>query len=575
MASTTAMFSGLSGLNTNSRRLEVIGNNISNVNTTAFKSNRMLFSPQLQRNLTLGAAPTANGGGANPSQIGLGVGIAATQRNFITGGTSTTGIASDLAIEGDGFFIVERNGTQFYTRDGSFQFNAVNDLVTSAGARVRGYGVDANFQIVEGQLIDLNIPLGSLSLAEATRNVEFSGNLNADGLQPTTGSVFTFPQIQAGGANITGTELLTALDPPGTYVVGDQITLSGAERGGKIIPDATFTIEATSTVNELLGWMQDVLGVVPGASAGDNAGWSIVGGEIRFEGNFGELNDLRLAAENIVFNPAGGGTPPNLFVPTKTASADGESVRTTFTIFDSLGTPINVDLTVVLNSKDTTGTQWRTFAHSQADTDLASHLEVGDRNGTFTQMVPALAFDNFGKLIDTTPVAIELDRLDTGASDPLNFTLSFDSQGSNVTAFASPEGAAGSSVLAATFQDGSPLGTLSTFSVGENGIITGGFTNGLTRTLGQVAMAKFTNPEGLVDSGGNLFRVGPNSGTPLITTPLGFGTGRIIGGALELSNVDLSQEFINMILTSTGYSASSRVITTSDQLLQQLIAIAR
>ncbi|MFN7022121.1 MAG: flagellar hook-basal body complex protein, partial [Phycisphaerales bacterium] len=103
----------------------------------------------------------------------------------------------------------------------------------------------------------------------------------------------------------------------------------------------------------------------------------------------------------------------------------------------------------------------------------------------------------------------------------------------------------------------------------------GGFTNGLTRTVGQVALATFSNPEGLVDIGSNLFTPGPNSGTPIIGEPLSLGAGRIVGGSLELSNVDLSQEFINLILASTGYSASSRVISTTDQLMQQLLVLGR
>ena len=123
------------------------------------------------------------------------------------------------------------------------------------------------------------------------------------------------------------------------------------------------------------------------------------------------------------------------------------------------------------------------------------------------------------------------------------------------------------------FQDGSAIGTLSAFSIGEDGIISGSFTNGLSRTIGQIPLAKFANAPGLVDAGNNLFRIGPNSGTALITKPLQFGTGRLLGGALELSNVDLSQEFINMILTSTGYSASARVITVTDELIDQLIQI--
>jgi flagellar hook protein FlgE len=131
------------------------------------------------------------------------------------------------------------------------------------------------------------------------------------------------------------------------------------------------------------------------------------------------------------------------------------------------------------------------------------------------------------------------------------------------------------SSLAAVLQDGSPIGTLTTFSVGEEGIITGLFSNGLTRQVGQVALAQFANAEGLVDVGNNLFRVGPNSGEPIVTEAFTFGTGRVLSGALELSNVDLSEEFINMILASTGYSAASRVIQTTDELLDQLLILGR
>ena len=125
------------------------------------------------------------------------------------------------------------------------------------------------------------------------------------------------------------------------------------------------------------------------------------------------------------------------------------------------------------------------------------------------------------------------------------------------------------------FQDGSPIGTLTNFSIGETGLITGAFTNGLTRSIGQVAVGKFSNPAGLVDVGNNIFSIGPNSGDPIVTSPLDFGTGRLIGGALELSNVDLSREFIDMIVTSTGYSASSRVIQTTDELIDQLLVLGR
>ena len=110
MASTTALFTGLSGLISNSRRLDVIGNNIANVNTTAYKSNRMTFSPTFSRNFSLGTAPSDATGGTNPGQVGLGVSVSGTQRNFNNGAIGVTGVATDLAIEGDGFFIVNQAG---------------------------------------------------------------------------------------------------------------------------------------------------------------------------------------------------------------------------------------------------------------------------------------------------------------------------------------------------------------------------------------------------------------------------------------------------------------------------------
>jgi len=573
MASTTSLFTGLSGLNANARRLEVIGNNISNVNTTAFKSNRMVFTPNFSRNFSLGTAPSENTGGTNPGQVGLGVTIAGTQRNFNGGAINPTGINTDLALDGKGFFIVERAGQQFFTRAGEFQFNGTNELINLSGDRVQGYGVDANYNLVTGALVPVSVPLGQLTLAEATRTVNFSGNLNADGDVAVQGTA-----LQFAAAGITaGTDLLTAIGG-GAIVAGDVFTLTGAARGDKTLPDSTFTVGAGSNVNDLMLFLQQAIGVVPdgGYTAGDPTGgaepgsFTVGAGIVDFIGNWGSANDIDFDTSNLALADSTGVAKASPFTVAKLADADGESVRTTFEIYDSLGTPIQVDITMVLAHKDNTGTFWRSFVHSADDSDLALHLETGDRTATYSDAVPLLQFNNFGRLASTPTVNVELDRANTGATDPISFALNFASDSNNVTALTDR---GGESSIAAVFQDGAFLGTLSDFSVGVDGVITGGFTNGLTRTIGQIALATFTNPEGLVDAGNNLFRVGPNSGNALITEPLAFGTGRIIGGALELSNVDLSQEFINMILTSTGYSASSRVIQTTDQLIQQLLVL--
>ncbi len=567
MASTTAMFTALSGLTANARNLDVIGNNISNVNTTAFKSNRMLFASQFSRNISLGSVPGESTGGTNPAQIGLGVTIAGTQRNFSTGSLQPTGDQRDLAIEGDGFFVVSRGDSQFYTRAGAFRQNSNNDLVNISGQRVMGYGVDAGFNIVEGTLKPLNLPVGQLRLAEATKNVRFSGNLNSQGTIGSQGSVTTLAAmttVATGNPAAAATDLLTDIDDPATtgsqslFTAGQFIELRGVEKGGKTLPTARYEVTATSTVQDLMDFFRDSLGI--NTTTGTGTGVAIdTNGQISITGNIGTGNDIALETADIRQLSAGGalvgaGSP---LVTTKAQSANGESIRTTFVAYDSLGNSVNVDLTMVLESRGN-GTTWRYFIDSPDDS--GASLAVG--SGT-------IAFDSSGRQVADTPINITINRTGTGAEATMGINLNFSSPTSLVTSLGAR------SELAAVYQDGTPVGTLSSFSVGVDGVITGAFTNGLTRPVGQVAVAKFSNSEGLVDIGNNLFETGPNSGTPVITTPGKLGTGSVVGGSLELSNVDLAEEFVRLIQTQTGYSANSRVISATDQLLQQLLVIGR
>jgi len=584
MASTTALFTGLSGLQANARSLDVIGNNISNVNTTAFKSSRMLFSPVMPRTLRAGTAPGDTNGGTNPLQVGLGVSVAGIQRDFRPGSTTATGDPRDLAIEGDGLFIVDRDGDQVYTRAGSFRQNSEGDLTSISGERLLGYAVDADYTLVSGVLAPINIPLGSATIAEATSEVRFSGNLNADGALPTQGA-----RIDLFGVDTTGFSLISTATPapgpgnlidatsrlvdiedpilPGTdtpiFSTGQTLELSGAEKGTKALPDAQLAIDDTTTVADLMSFLVDALGIHTGF--GDNPDGRTPGlaldattGVLTITGNTGAVNDLSIDDTDFRLLDSAGDFVRNPFVADKAGAADGESVRTSFLVYDSLGTPLTVDLSMVIDAKSNAGTTWRYFVESADDTDLALQVATG-----------TLDFDTAGRLDTTDPVPLQIDRAATGAATPLEFDLVFDSESGQVMSLTDD------SAIAAVFQDGAPTGTLTAFNVAADGLIVGTFTNGLQRTLGQVALATFTNVEGLVDLGDNLFTVGPNSGTPVVTTPGGFGTGRLVSGALELSNVDLGQEFINLILASTGYSASSRVIRTTDELLQQLLVLGR
>lgn len=573
MASTTAMTIGLSGLNANARNLDVIGNNIANINTTAFKSSRMLFATQFSRTLSLGSVPGDTSGGSNPTQIGLGVSIAGTQRNFNSGALSATGDSRDLALEGDGFFIVQRGNNRLYTRAGAFRPNSENDLINVSGDRVMGYGVDANFTVNSAALIPLNLPVGQMRLTQATANSAVAGNLNAGGTVAGQGATITAGALTsiAVPGPITGATLLTDIDDPnqaGTqplFTAGQQIQISGAQQGGKTLPTQTLAVTATTTAADVQAFLQNALGI--DTTVGNNAdgatpGVTITaGGQFQIIGNQGLANDLTVATTNIRTLSAAGAPVGSPLTMTKApgASATGESVRATLIAYDSLGNPLSVDVTMVLEQRSGgSGTTWRWFAESPDNlTGAGVNLNVG--SGT-------ISFDPQGQLITTAPVSLTVGRTGTGAIDPMSFDMDI----STLTALtdSTPN-------FSQTSQDGAPMGILASFSVGDNGLITGAFTNGLTRTIGQVAVAKFTNSEGLVDVGSNLFAVGPNSGTPIVTTPLSFGTGRIVGGSLELSNVDLAEQFTNLITASTGYSASSRVITTADQLIQQLLVIGR
>jgi flagellar hook protein FlgE len=586
MASTTALFTGLSGLAANARRLDVIGNNIANVNTTAFKSNRMSFAPTFSRNFSLGTAPGSTNGGTNPGQIGLGVSIAGTQRNFTNGAISATGVATDVAIEGDGMFIINSGGEQLYTRDGAFTRNQNNDLVTIDGGMVRGFTVDSNFNIINGNLVDLNIPVGTLTLAQATRNVTFNGNLNASGAAATTGSILTNRPFYTDAAlttllntsnfdlTVPGNDLYIDDGAGGSSLAiqggaGTIITVSGIEKGGKDLGTHSFAFSAApvagvdangTTLQDFMDFLDNVLGLDSSTVGGQtlNGGLSFSNGVITITGNEGTAQDLVIDTSDIVAtnNGAGIGQP---FVMNKSGSADGESVRTSFVVYDSLGSPLTVDLTMVLQATTPGGgSSWEWIAESNDNDAIDRVVGLG-----------AVTFDDTGKFVSATNQSFSLTRTN-GSVSPLTVNMDFNSGSNAVSALTD-----NSSNLAAVSQDGSAIGTLSNFSIGEDGTISGSFTNGLTRTIGQIAIAKFANPEGLIDAGSNLFRVGPNSGTALITSPGSFGTGRVLGGALELSNVDLSQEFINMILASTGYSASSRIITTTNDLFQQLLAIGR
>ncbi|MEK6701257.1 MAG: flagellar hook-basal body complex protein [Planctomycetota bacterium] len=584
MASTTALFTGLSGLNANSRNIDVIGNNIANVNTFGFKSSRMVFSSMFSRTLSQGTPPGDVSGGTNPSQVGLGVQIAGTQRNFSTGSFSTTGDQRDMAIEGNGFFVVKRGEQTYYTRQGTFRPNANNDLVTISGERVQGWGVDANFNFVRGTLAPVNIPLGSMTIAQATSKVNFTGNLDSSGPLPTVGTTLALMGTPTAGLTaivgavpaptppniIEATTRLVDVESPAApgsntpaFAIGQTIRLKDVIKGGTILPTADLTITAATTVQDVMDFMRDAMGinttvVNPGAIT-PGVTLDPLTGAISVIGNTGTASDLTVTNSNIQIIDAAGVPVGAAFDVAKTATADGESVKTRFIAYDSLGTALGIDITLVKDSTSNAGTVWRYYTDSPDDAGAGIALGTG-----------TISFDTSGKLVTGPAVFVNIDRTGTGAATPVSFEIAFESSQDTVTSLDGDR-----SRIAATRWDGAPLGTLDAFGVGNDGTIIGSFSNGLTRPLGQIVLATFSSQEGLIDAGGGLYTPGANSGGAVVSEPLALSAGSIVGGALELSNVDMSLEFIGLIQAQTGYSAASRVITTTNELFQQLLALGR
>lgn len=579
MGLTSTFYAALSGLDTSSTQFQVIGNNISNVNTSGYKAQSALFQTEFSQTLSIGSSPQGISGGTNPEQIGMGTQISTVRTDFSAGSLQTTGISSDLAIQGNGFFITKNStGQDVYTRDGAFTINSQNKLVNSDGNYVQGYQVDNSFNIIPGQIGNISIPLGSLSVAEATKNATIDGILNSAGATATQGTVDLLNQTLktlVGGVTATAATGLTQLQSsanPGVQLfhTNDVITVGGTsgslEVGGKAVPAASFTVTGVSTLANLCTFLQQSLGIDTSAALPQPGSVAIVAGQIQITGNAGTDNAISSqgnALSNLAITLNGTTNP---FTWTQTQAANGESVNTTFTAYDSLGDPLTMDMTFVKEAATNAGQTWRFYVKSPNDT-----TQQFEGDGTVT-------FGTNGKYISSTGTQINVNLANTGAATPQVITLGLSAMTADALQAPDASNTTGQSTKAsqvAVTQDGEALGTLNKFGVDTDGTITGIFSNGMTKSLGQVALATFANNNGLLAQGQSSYTAGPNSGTPVIGAPETMSAGSIQGGALELSNVDLSTEFVNMITTSTAFSANGRTITTANQMMQELLQMGK
>jgi len=415
-----SLFAGVSGLRNHQVRMDVIGNNIANVNTVAFKSSRVTFKEAFAQ-IVQGASRPPGGatnvsGGRNPIQVGLGMNIGSIDMLFTQGNLETTGVDTDLALQGDSMFVVSDGTQHFYSRSGAFQLDEGGRLVSATnGFIVQGKMAVAG--VLVDPIVDITLPFGQKAAAKATDSVNLGGNLDASAAQGT---------IRA--------TAITVFD----------------EQGGK--HELTITFTKTATAN---AWDYEITST-------------------NIEPGSGYVNDT----------------------------------------------------------------------------------------GTVT-------FDTDGTLIDPETVDFEFTPAGFAASQMV--TLNFGTAGSftGLSQFAS------SSTAVLRDQNGYTMGLLERISIDPTGTITGAFSNGVTETLAQIVLADFNNPAGLIRVGDNMYAVSPNSGAAVLGFAGQGSQSTITAGALEMSNVDLAQEFTNLITAQRGFQSNARVITASDEMLQELVNLKR
>lgn len=564
MSLTSSIMVGFSGINSNSTAVDTVGNNLANVNTTAFKSQRTLFETLFYQTVREGQAPSGQSGGTLPEQIGFGATVASLQRSFQQGGIDDTGVQSDLAINGNGFFILNDSaGDQVYTRDGSFRLDATQTLVSAGGAAVQVFPADAAGTVATGSLSNLVIPLGTASQAVATTGVVMEGRLDSGTTPATAGAVVVSdPLLTAGGPATGATPLSDLVDANGLplFTTGDTLAIRGS-KGGVATEASDFVVGTTGgTVGDLAGHLEQVLGIVadpaatqpPGVFIAD--GTDFPAGSLVIRSNLGQINAVELESASIT-NSSGPVTSPFSF--STVTPAVGGGVTTSFGVFDSLGNPVDVRLRAVLESRSETGTVWRFYTESIGDSGLSPALGTG-----------TITFDANGQFVGATGTNLTIDRAAAGASSPLTATLDL----SGLTGLASGDG---SSELIMASQNGAPPGILIDYGVASDGTVTGTFSNQQTQVFGQIALATFANNEGLIARGEDVFVAGPNSGDPNLVAPRSAGAGSVDAGALEQSNVEIAREFVNLITASTGISSASRVVRVADDLLQELLLLVR
>lgn len=566
-----SLYSGVAGLKTHQTRMDVIGNNIANVNTTAYKSSSMTFSELMSQTTqkASGANATTGVGGTNAKQIGLGVKAGAINTAITTQGSAqSTGNPFDIMITGDNFFVVSNGSENFFTRDGSFYVDGAGNLaMTSTGYNVMGWGVD-----------------------------ETTGNIKQDtvtALRIMSAANMTYPPEATTKANISG--ILDENDKDVTSANGKTVNLNFFDaRGYSYTAKFTFKQSGGDKTNEYSMELNKIL---------DSTGAEIDISKLKFGNRSQQKMETKVTLNTDAYKWDG------KVLKTKDGTTEVANLADIFKADGSLITPADdaaaqkqqkaLDaIAKAYGYEGSTDEFLNLYITSTANKD--KQLTIQDLLGNImmagkaTDVLPAdgSAITMEGRYFEGTTVVFNKDtgKLESvgGSTTNLNVNAAFSALGGNFSdvtidlSECTNYDNKGTSTIGATSGDldglgtGRRLGDMIGVSIQKDGMIYASYDNGMTKLLGQIATAAFANASGLEKEGDNLYSATLNSGEfDGIGVDITAGGGYMSTGQLEMSNVDLSSEFTEMITTQRGFQANSRIITVSDTLLEELTNLKR
>lgn len=565
-----SLYSGVAGLKTHQTRMDVIGNNIANVNTTAYKSSSMTFSELMSQTTqkASGANATTGVGGTNAKQIGLGVKAGAINTAITTQGSAqSTGNPFDIMITGDNFFVVSNGSENFFTRDGSFYVDGAGNLaMTSTGYNVMGWGVD-----------------------------ETTGNIKQDtvtALRIMSAANMTYPPEATTKANISG--ILDENDKDVTSANGKTVNLNFFDaRGYSYTAKFTFKQSGGDKTNEYSMELNKIL---------DSTGAEIDISKLEFGNRSQQKMETKVTLNTDAYKWDG------KVLKTKDGTTDVANLADIFNTDGSLITPADdaaaqkqqeaLDaIAKAYGYEGSTDEFLNLYITSTVDKD--KQLTIQDLLGNMMagktpDVLPAdgSAITMEGRYFEGTTVVFNKDtgKLESvgGSTTNLNVNAAFSALGGNFSdvtidlSECTNYDNKGTSTIGATSGDldglgtGRRLGDMIGVSIQKDGMIYASYDNGMTKLLGQIATAAFANASGLEKEGDNLYSATLNSGEfDGIGVDITAGGGYMSPGQLEMSNVDLSSEFTEMITTQRGFQANSRIITVSDTLLEELTNLKR